>query len=266
MTRKRSGISVLYKDEALAAFDKPAGIPVSPDRWNPDLDHFMRIAQAEFSSECRNAHRLDRDTSGVLVCAMTLGAYKNLSGQFLARKVAKTYLALVRNPPASDRGMIDQPIGRDPARPGLMKCSPEGKESRTEYEVIGRWAPYFALLRLFPQTGRTHQIRVHLAHAGSPVIADPLYGDGRPLLLSSIKKGYKHRAGPEKPLMARSALHAESIAFAHPATGLKMTISAPMPLDFEISIKYLRKFAGTRENGRNPEPAAPGRCIQGLPP
>ncbi len=235
---------VLYMDDALAAFDKPSGLATSPDRWEKGAPHFMALVRKAMPGEWRNAHRLDRDTSGILLCARTLEAYKSLSGQFLNRTVEKTYLALVRSAPREDRGEIDMPLAHSPSRRGLMTCTPGGKEARTAFEVVERWGPSCAMLRLRPATGRTHQVRVHLAHIGSPVLADPLYGDGRPLLLSEMKPGYKPGRGPELPLMGRAALHAESIAIAHPSTGVRMLLSAPMARDFEIAVKYLARFPG----------------------
>ena len=240
---------VLYEDEHLLALDKPAGLLVCPDRWDKGLANLADLVHQRLSPDYFNAHRLDRGTSGVVLFAKSRPALQLLHEMFETRRVRKTYLALVRPAPADDRGQIQAPILPHPrchgrmtiGRPGDLPASP-GATCRTDYEVLERWRGGLALVRCFPRAGRTHQIRVHLMHLGSPVLADDLYGDGAPLLLSQIKRGYKPGDRPESPLIARLALHAESLALDHPTTGLPLTIQALLPRDFEIALKNLRKY------------------------
>ncbi len=238
-----NAVEILYEDEHIAAFDKPAGVPVAPERWDKSAAYFMAAVHRLMSDECRNVHRLDRDTSGVLLCARSKEPFRRLAAMFRSRSVAKTYLAIVRKTPVVPKGLIDVPIRAEERDPGRMRCAKDGRKSETEYEVLERWRNGCALLRIRPKTGRTHQIRVHLAFIASPVLSDPVYGDGQPLLLSALKPGYKPGRGPEKPLMSRSALHAESIAFAHPADGHPLEITAPVPKDLMLALKYLRKYS-----------------------
>ena len=235
---------VVFEDEAVIAFDKPAGLLVAPDRWDKTLVSLMRLVHEHLSPEYFNAHRLDRDTSGVLVCAKTREALVALARLFVTREVEKRYLAITRGAPAEAQGVVSAAIEPDRRRLGWMRVSSRGKPSETVYEVLERLGVY-AFLRLRPRTGRTHQIRVHLAHLGCPIVADPLYGDGRGLFLSEIKARYKaHADRAERPLIGRLALHAEGIALNHPTTGQRLTIEAPLPKDFQVALKYLRRCAG----------------------
>lgn len=236
---------VLFEDEALIAFAKPAGLLTTPDRWDGSRPDLMRLVHAHGASDWYNVHRLDRDTSGVLLCAKTAPALRGLTAQFDAHAVEKRYLALTRALPAGEAGVVEAALAPDPRRPGAVRVAPDGKPAATAWEVVERWRGGYALLRLRPRTGRTHQVRAHLRHLGCPVLADPLYGDGRPLLLSEFKRGYKRPAAgeAERPLLARLALHAEQLAFAHPLTGAAVTIAAPLPEDFELALKMLRRHA-----------------------
>lgn len=235
---------VVYEDEHLIAFAKPSGLAVVPDRWDRDRVHLMALVHAALSPDIFNAHRLDRDTSGVLLCARTPATLRALTSLFEQRAVEKTYLALVRPAPVADEGEITAPLAPDPRRPGRMRIAAGGKESATAWSVRERWRGGWALLEARPLTGRTHQVRVHLAHVGSPVVADPVYGDGRPLLLSSFKRGYRPGREPERPLLARLGLHAARLALAHPITGERLEIAAPLPADLSAALAQLRRHAG----------------------
>jgi len=236
--------AVLYEDDHLLALDKPSGLLIAPDRWDKDLPNLMQVVHERLDPEYANAHRLDRDASGVVLLAKHAEALRDLRRQFDAHGVGKCYVALTRPAPIQSAGEISKPLAADPARLGRMRVSSKGKESITHYEVLENWNRRYALLRLIPLTGRTHQLRVHIAQLGCPILGDAFYGDGRGLLLSEFKPGYKHTGAVERPLIGRLALHAQSLTFRHPATGQELTIESPLPKDFQIALKNLRRFAG----------------------
>lgn len=240
---------ILFEDDAIIAFDKPSGLLVAPDRWDKDRENLMKSVHEVLSPGIFNVHRLDADTSGVLLCAKTKAALDRLCGQFQSRDVAKQYLAITRGAPREDQGTVQKSIVPDLQRPGRMRVASHGKPAETQFEVVERWSRgaqgrrTYALLKCVPLTGRTHQIRVHLAYLGCPIVADTFYGDGGGLLLSELKKKYKQKKDePERPLVGRLALHAERLTLRHPVSGDPLTIVAPLPKDFEIALKYLRKF------------------------
>lgn len=235
-------MKTLFEDEHLIAFDKPSGLLVAPDRWDKELENLMRWVHANVGPGVFNAHRLDRDTSGIVLCAKTKPALDELCRQFETGAVEKEYRALVRGRPPAEEGEIAEPIAPDPYRPGRVKTLRSGKPALTRYAVEEAFRA-FSFLRLYPQTGRTHQLRVHLKHIGCPIVADPWYGDGRPLLLSEFKRGYKPARGEERPLLSRLALHAHRLSFAHPASGSATTIESPIPDDIALALKQLRKWA-----------------------
>lgn len=241
--RKRMRIRVVFEDESLIAFDKPSGLLTAPDRWDKDMDNLMDIVHKRWSPQYFNAHRLDRGTSGLVLCAKNRDVLRKLSAAFEGRRVTKEYSAFVRNAPPGDRGVVPLAVSEDPRRPGMMKVDPAGQAAETRYEVVKRWRGY-SLVTAWPQTGRTHQIRVHLAAVGSPIVDDPMYGDGRPLLLSELKRGYAPPREGEHPLIGRLALHAGKLELQHPVTNETLTIEAPLPNEFLVAMKYLDRFAG----------------------
>ena len=235
--------NILFEDDHVIAFDKPSGLLIAPDRWDAERENLMQMIHERLSPDYFNVHRIDADTSGVVLCAKTKAALDRICGQFQAREVQKSYLAITRGVPEQPTGKIDRPIVSDQRQLGRMRVGPrDGKESVTLYEVKERWSKV-AFLQVQPQTGRMHQIRVHLAYIRCPVLADPFYGNGRGLFLSELKRDYKPTHAVERPLIGRLALHAASLTFRHPATNEPVTIESPLPHDFEVALKYLRKFA-----------------------
>ena len=268
---------ILFQDDTMLAFDKPHGVPVSPERGNASrAAALMPRVQAELGDAIANVHRLDTDASGVLLCAKTKPALDYLSGQFQGKTAVCVYHALVALlPPGKtltakatvraddgllpDTFIVDHPLAEDADRPGCMRvCSKRDRAAKacaTEFRTLERFRG-FAWVECRPLTARPHQIRLHLAAAGAPVLHDPLYGDPRiELRLSQLKRGYKGQ-GDEKPLIARLALHASAFTLKHPATREPFTIESPLPHELEIALKYLRKFAAIKNRPADPAPTA----------
>lgn len=252
---------ILFEDDVLLAVDKPSGLPVVAGSAGRQAN-LMALVRGRFGPGVANVHRLDTEASGIVLCARTKAALDFLSGQFQSKTVRKGHAALVAvlagdrlagaAAPARDASgalpaefSVDLPLGEDSRRPGAMRVQRgrAGKASVTEFRVLEAFGR-FALLECRPVTGRAHQVRVHLAAAGAPVLNDALYGDrDSQLLLSGLKRGYKGR-GEERPLISRLALHAGALGLVHPGSREPMEIVSPLPEDFEIALKYLRKFAG----------------------
>lgn len=238
-------VEVLHEDAALLVLAKPSGLLVIPDRYDRSIPNLLDLLTADGESVWV-VHRLDRDTSGVIVLARTAGSHADLNAQFEGRDVHKRYLALCRGGHASESGTIDLPLAPHTRIDGRMVVDRHrGKESITDYRIVERFAGY-SLVEALPKTGRTHQIRVHLAETGLPIVADPIYGDRELFRLSAIKRGYREGAEPEKPLLARTALHAASIEFRHPMTGAPVRFEAELPKDLRSALQALRKYAPLR--------------------
>jgi 23S rRNA pseudouridine1911/1915/1917 synthase len=186
-------------------------------------------------------HRLDRDTSGVIVVAKTDQAHFHLAGQFEARTVEKEYFALVRGRPDRDRDQVDLAIGHHPHQREKMAArqdEPDSRPARTFYEVVERFDG-FAAIRCRPKTGRTHQIRVHLASIGCPVLCDRLYGGQAELRLNEVAR---HEIQPDRVLLDRQALHAQRLRLVHPSSGAPIEFSAPLPRDLSETLAALRQY------------------------
>jgi 23S rRNA pseudouridine1911/1915/1917 synthase len=267
---------VLFEDDTLIAFDKPSGMLVAPDRWDKERENLMRLIHAHprYGKGVANVHRLDADTSGLLLCTKNKAALDFVSGQFQGKTVEKKYHAFVAVLPVEsamkvvvpvrdaagmlpDAFTVELALGEDERQPGRMRVfkGRGGKVSTTEFRTLERFAAGrgggrgkpsaagFAFVECRPLTGRTHQLRIHLAASGAPVLNDGFYGDPDVVLrLSDFKRSYKGRE-EEKPLIGRLALHASELVVTHPATRERITIQAPLPREFEIALKYLRKFA-----------------------
>jgi len=253
VTREFWAISVRFEDDHLLALDKPAGLLTSPDRYDPQRPNLMKLLHAGIAegrpwaktrglTYLMNAHRLDFETSGIILLAKNKPALVQLANLFGSEKPIKKYAALVQGVPHADQFDIDAKLSPHPTRIGMMRVdSKRGKRSKTLVKVRERFSHY-ALLQCEPLTGRTHQIRVHLKHVGLPVVGDVLYG-GRPLWLSRLKPDYhRKKTEPERPLIGRVALHAEELDLAHPVTGEMIHITAPWPKDLSVGVKYLQRY------------------------
>lgn len=247
-------VPVVYEDAHLLAVDKPSGLLSSPDRYDPARPNLMKLLHAGIAeakpwarqrglSYLMNAHRLDFETSGVMLLAKTKPVLVALANAFGSEKPYKRYAALAQGTPPEERFEVDASLAPHPVRIGLMRVDPKhGKRSRTLFIVQEKFKGW-TLLQCEPLTGRTHQIRAHLRHAGFPLVGDALYG-GKPLLLSQLKKGYRLKPKQqERPLMGRVALHAEELSLPHPVSGELLKICAPWPKDLVVAVKYLRRYA-----------------------
>ena len=247
-------VPVLYEDEQLLALDKPAGLPSSPDKADPDRANLMGllhkgIADAKPWATSRSlsflmySHRLDSEAGGVLLLAKTKLVLTKLLNVFGSEQPSLSFVTLVRGVPAEDRFSVDAKVAPHPAKPGSVRIDSRfGKRARTSFEVIERFAGW-ALVKCVPLTHRPHQVRVHLGRAGLRLAGDELYG-GKPLWLSRLKPAYHLKPGhTERPLIGHACLHLEKLALPHPVTGEPLSISSPWPKDLLVALKYLRKYA-----------------------
>ncbi|HVS73260.1 MAG TPA: RluA family pseudouridine synthase [Phycisphaerae bacterium] len=246
---KKTPYTILHADDALLAVNKPSGLAVLPGRGRAQnlLDLLQHDPALSWPHEKPFViHRIDADTSGIILLAKTPAAQKHLAEQFRTRTVTKEYLALVRGTPTQESGSTDLPIGQDPHNKNRMVIRGTGagepKKSRTKWIVAERFAGV-TLLKVFPVTGRRHQIRVHLKAMGYPLAVDPYYG-GESVLLSEFKRHYKiGKFQEERPLIARLTLHAHRLSFVHPLTAAATTLTADLPKDFRATLEALRKWA-----------------------
>jgi len=245
---------VLHEDADLFALDKPSGLLTSPDRYDANRPNLMKLLHAGIAEAkpwarergltyLSNAHRLDFETSGIILLAKNKPALVKLADQFGAEKPLKHYITLAWGNPPETEFSVDAGLSQHPVIIGRMRVDPKhGKKSTTEFTVLERYSDW-CLLRCVPLTGRTHQIRIHLQHAGFPIVGDELYG-GKQLWLSRLKKDYRLKPGrEERPLMARVALHAEELTVRHPVTDEPVTIRCEWPKDIRVAVKYLRLYA-----------------------
>lgn len=241
-------LEILYEDESLVAVNKPPGMVVHPAKgnWRGTLVsalefHFQQLSTIGGPGRPGIVHRLDRDTSGVIIVAKTDLAHMRLARQFESRTIEKEYFAIVVGELDRDRDWIDQPIGLHPQHRDKMAIRRDSAESRAAqsfFEVVERFRG-FASLKILPKTGRTHQIRVHLASIGCPVLCDKQYG-GR----SQISVGEVRGDADASVLLDRQALHARRIRFTHPRTLEPLEIEAPLPDDLVRVLAGLREFRG----------------------
>ncbi|MBI3941104.1 MAG: RluA family pseudouridine synthase [Acidobacteria bacterium] len=233
-------LDILFEDDWLAVVVKPAGLAVHPGAGrksgtlaNALAHHFNRLSRRD-PQRPGIVHRLDRDTSGLLVIAKSERAHHRLARQFQQRLVEKYYLALAYGSGLQAHGRIEAPIGRHPVHRTRMAVIRSGRPALTQYDVLERFHG-FIYLRISLKTGRTHQIRVHLSHLNHPVVGDAVYGKGR---LQTL---------PNKQIQAclqqlnRLFLHATLLEFSHPVTGQRMRFESPLPQDLEGTLNFVRK-------------------------
>ncbi len=231
---------ILFEDADLLVVNKPAGWLSIPDRQKKEKTN-LRDWLTEQKGPVWVVHRLDRETSGVMCFARNEAAHRHLSLQFSGREVGKTYLALVEGIPPEPTGTIDRAIVPHPTVPGKMMCSNKGKPARSHFQVMEVFR-FCSLLKVTIETGRTHQIRVHLADIGFPLLVDALYGQRDQLTISDVKRWNLAGSEQPRPLLARIALHAFSLRLRHPATEEEMEFTAPLPKDLKATLNQLRKW------------------------
>ena len=247
-------IEVLFEDEHLLALNKPPCLLTSPDRYDPNRPNLMKLlhggiiegkpwARTRKLEYLANAHRLDFETSGVILLAKTKPVLVALSNLFSTDKPQKTYAALVHGRPAETTFDVHEPLGPHPIHVGQVRVDRDkGKKSKTLFEVRESFRNH-TLLTCRPITGRTHQIRVHLKFFKLPIVGDQLYG-GRELFLSDLKSAYHLKPGrTERPLISTTALHAEELSLKHPVTQDDIKVTAAWPKDLRVALKYLRLHA-----------------------
>lgn len=212
-----------------------------PDRHDNAIPSLKQWLQQQYG-EIFVVHRLDKDTSGAMIWATSQEQHQYFSQAFEDRVIEKIYHGLVHGQPPYESGLIEVPIAAHPANNGRMMVHAKGKASKTGFKLLEQFS-HFSWVAFKLYTGRTHQIRVHAQHAGMPLVCDPLYSDGKPFLLSSIKKKYhlgKHQE-EEKPILNRTALHASTLSF-NDENGNAVTIEAPIPKDLKATLQQLRKW------------------------
>lgn len=230
---------IIFENDDFLAIDKPAGLLTIPDRSQSETS--LKDLLIQKYGNIYTVHRLDKDTSGLVLFAKTPEAHKYFSHLFEEREIEKYYLGVVIGCPPNAAGVMDAPIAEHPLHKGLMTIHRNGKPSETGYEVVEANRHYSLLsFRLF--TGRTHQIRVHCKNLGHPLACDDLYGDGKPVLLSSVKKKFKlsKHDEEERPMIDRLALHSHKLIFTDPS-GKKQELTAEMPKTFRALMTQLKK-------------------------
>ncbi|PWC53024.1 RluA family pseudouridine synthase [Azospirillum sp. TSO22-1] len=246
-------LQVVYEDEDVLVLDKPAGLVVHPAAGNPD-NTLVNALLAHCGDSLSGiggvkrpgiVHRLDKDTSGLMVVAKNDRAHHALTEQFSGRSLSRTYQALVWGVPSPARGRIEGNIGRDPHDRKKMAVVAGGKPAATRYTVLKAFHNGAALVECTLETGRTHQIRVHMTHIGHPLVGDPLYGRGRSTRPGKSNRGGSKTAPLPEPLRGalvgfpRQALHAVGLTFAHPRTGERLSFSTDLPGDLQALIRTL---------------------------
>jgi 23S rRNA pseudouridine1911/1915/1917 synthase len=231
---------IVFENNDLIALNKPSGLLSIPDREGKDIS-LKKLLQEKYG-QVFTVHRLDKDTSGMIVFAKNELTHKHLSKQFEERQTEKIYLGLIIGSLINKKNNIDLPIAEHPVKKGLMVINHKGKEALTGYEVLEDFG-IFSWVQFRIYTGRTHQIRVHAKEIGHSIVCDNLYGDGKPVFISSLKHKFKLSKNEleERPILNRLALHASQLKFVL-ADGKKIELEAPLPKDLRAVLQQLNKW------------------------
>ncbi len=230
---------LIFENDDFVAVNKPSGLLSIPDRIGKEVS--LKTLLIERYSSIFTVHRLDKDTSGLVVFAKHEAMHKHLSRQFEARETKKIYQGLVIGSLPDKKGSINSPIAEHPAQNGTMIVHRQGKESLTDYEVLEDYGVY-SHLQFRIHTGRTHQIRIHMKELGHPIVCDVLYGDGKPVLVSSLKSKFKlsRDVEEERPILNRLALHSFQLGF-NDFNSKSVELEAPLPKDLRATLQQLAK-------------------------
>lgn len=231
---------IVFENDDFIGLNKPSGLLSIPDRKGVDVS--LKVLLKEKYGEIFTIHRIDKETSGLIVFAKNEAAHKHLSLQFELRQTKKIYQGLVIGSLMDKKGSINYPIKEHPALNGTMIVHRNGKESLTDYEVLEDYGIY-SLLQFQIHTGRTHQIRLHMKETGHPVVCDTLYGDGKPVLVSSLKSKYNLSKDEEeeRPILNRLSLHAFQLSFKD-LNGKLIELEVPLPKDIRATMQQLAKI------------------------
>ena len=245
--------TVIFEDDDIIVVNKPSGISVGADRWDTRRQRLDRLVeQIQGLPKLYTVHRIDRETSGLVVFAKNETAHRRLSFAFEKQAVVKRYIAIVNGRPPWTKTTCNLPLIPNGNKQHLTIVDKyQGKKSSTCFTLLGS-AGNYSVLEVVPKTGRTHQIRVHAAAQGIPVVCDSLYGSDRPIMLSDIKKNWRGDPFDEKPILSRLGLHAMELSLpAHTVTGTvigeqdELKLSAPLPRDMAALIRQIEKLGTT---------------------
>lgn len=239
MSRHHNKPETIFENEDFIVINKPSGLLSIPDRIQSETS--LKDILIDKYGEIFTVHRLDKETSGVIVFAKNEHAHKQLSELFEGREVEKYYVGLVHGKMQNEEGSIDAPIMEHPVKKGRMITHVKGKPSETDYEVLENFRLY-AFVQFQIHTGRTHQIRVHMQHIGHSIVCDELYGSDEPVYISSLKRNYhlSKNEEEERPILSRLALHSSQLKF--DLSGKHYEFEAELPKDLKATLQQLRKW------------------------
>jgi 23S rRNA pseudouridine1911/1915/1917 synthase len=239
-------VTIIYEDRFLLVVNKPPGVRVIPDHWDKGLPNLLDLLNAQLngSGDRKSAriwvvHRIDADTSGIVLLAKNEEIHRILSSAFENKRISKTYLAIVQGCPPKENGTIDLPLLA--GRKGRVRVVESGKPSTTHYKVLEFFKQY-SLLEVIPLTGRTHQIRVHLQAIGHPLAVDPVYSGTQKITIFDLKRDHFPQRKTDSALISRLTLHAWKLSMNHPVEQIAMEWLAQPPGDFQALLKALRKW------------------------
>ena len=230
---------IILETDDFVAVNKPANMLTIPDReGNISVKNYLQHIYGSIYT----VHRIDRDTSGIVIFARNEATHKQLSQLFESRDIKKYYLGLVHGKPSPPSGTIDEPIAEHSGKKGVMVINKRGKASVTDYQTLQNFRTY-SWMQFQIHTGRTHQIRIHMKHIGHPIVCDDIYGDGKPVYISSIKRKYNLSKSQEeeRPILSRLALHSWKLQFV--LNDKEYSIEADIPKDLKALLQQLQKWS-----------------------